>query len=381
MKAFPQRTRGAGAFTLIELIVALSIGGLLIALTSPIALQVAEVWKRTSGRLATSAQAEIIFDRIARDLESAVFRRDGNVWFVATYQASPQKGRGDSGVSDATWDGRVKPSFEHQGDPSSSLHTASESEQFSRSRFGQSGIWLRFFTVQPDTQSELHDLSAPRAVAYQIVRRRATASASASVSSNTPTRYFLYRSAVRPASENLQDVDSTFSAGYDLFSSMSPGYNQGDASRIDNVGNIRTPRRYEQVIGNNVIDFGVRCWVRDEVSGELFERFPLRNPGGTPVRGFAATVRDGIFRAAAVPPVVSAEPSLGATEMSYGFPERVDVFLRILTDEGARIVDAFEQGRAGGFEDQGDENARWWSLAIRHSHVYVASVRIFAHAL
>ena len=383
MKSSVTTRRRAHAFTLLELLVAMTVAGVLLAVVSALALQAASLWQRASAALTTRLQADLIFDRITQDLQSAVMARDGNVWLAATFQSAPQRpSGGDASMVDATWSGRVKPALEVQGEPASSLHIAGEAESFSRSRFGQAGIWLRFFTTQPDTQTDLHNLSAPRAVGYQLVRRRLTASASAASTSETPVRYLLYRSSARPASTDGSRGNSTFDVGYDLFSSGSaPAYSQGDASQIDDVGNLRTPRRYEQVIGNNVIDFGVRCWVRDERSGELAPLFPAFRPEGTQVRGFAATVRDGEGRAASVSPVWGTGPSIGVNEMAYGFPERVDVFVRILTDEGAQVIEAYEKGLIARPEEAGDDDHGWWELAERHSQIFVTSVRLTSHVL
>lgn len=369
------------AFTLVELMVALMVAGALIALISAITIQAGTSWQRSAGRIETRAQADLIFDRITQDLEGAIFRRDGNVWLAASFQSDPQVGKGDAAMSDATWDGRVKPSGEPPDDASSSYYLPSEDQPFSRSRFGQAGVWFRFLAAHPDAQSSLHNLSAPRAVGYQIVRRRVSASAGASTGSDVPVRYLLYRSSARPASDTWDDADSTFAVGYGLFSTGAPpNYNQGDASRIDNVGNLRTPRRYEQVLGNNVIDFGVRCWVRDEASGGIVERFPMKMPERTPVRCFAATVRDGRLRPAVLPPPVGAGPAMQADEMTYGFPARIDVLVRILTEEGARVLEAFENGRVARAAEFDDDGAYWWFLAAKHSHVYVTSIQVLSHA-
>ncbi len=370
------------AFTLLELLVAMTVAGMLLTLASSLAVQATALWQRASGALTARLQADLIFDRIIQDLQGAVLARDGNVWMAATFQSVPQSPTGDSGMVDATWTGRVKPALETQDDPASSLRVVGEDEPFSRSRFGQAGVWLRLFTTQPDTQADLHNLSAPRAVAYQVVRRHLTASATAPATSDTPVRYFLYRSSARPASTDGSRGNSTFDVGYDLFSSgPGPTYSQGDASQIDHVGNIRTPRRYEQIIGNNVIDFGVRCWVRDEQSGKLAPCFPAVREDGTQVRGFAATLRDGVWREAGVPPVWGGGSPIAADEMTHGFPERVDVFVRILTEEGAQVIEAYEKERvARPMETRGDDHG-WWVLAERHSRVFVTSVRLLSHAL
>ena len=70
-----------------------------------------------------------------------------------------------------------------------------------------------------------------------------------------------------------------------------------------------------------------------------------------------------------------------ADEMTYGFPVRIDVLVRILTEEGARVVEAFENGRVARAAEFDDDGAYWWFLAAKHSHVYVTSIQVLSHAL
>lgn len=375
-----RRRHPSVAFTLVELLMALVVSGILVAALTAAARHLLQAWQETAGRLEQGRRAEQILDTLARDLEALCFRRDGGVWFAATLQRSPQPPRGEAGLVDAEWSGRVKPPDGVESDAGSSLALNPADEDAMDTRFGQAGLWIRFFTVQPDSNDSLVNHSAPRAVGYQLVRRRVTASASSSGGAQSPLRYVLYRATARPFGPGWPETNSTFASGYDLFrADATPDYNVADASRIDQVGNLRAPRRYEQILAQNVIDLGVRVWTRDERGG-LRPVFPDRDAGGRDVRGFAATVQDGRWRSpAAVPPGWMEE---GGTRdaLARGIPERIDVWVRLLTEEGARVIEAFERGRTQ-VPAGSNEAETWWSLARRHSSVFCRPVFMHGQAL
>src|SRR5262245_33835403 len=87
---------GARAFTLIELMVGLGVTAVLVALMLQAVTLLTNAWKRSSGILTTEAQAALILDQVALDLQSALFHRDGGVWLAATVQRSPQPPQGDA---------------------------------------------------------------------------------------------------------------------------------------------------------------------------------------------------------------------------------------------------------------------------------------------
>lgn len=68
------------AFTLIEVLVATVIMVILVGLVIQITSQVLQVWNRSSGRLSANAEARIAMDLITQDLETAVFRNNGQQW-------------------------------------------------------------------------------------------------------------------------------------------------------------------------------------------------------------------------------------------------------------------------------------------------------------
>ena len=82
MKTLQLRTRSAAtrAFTLIEIMVATVIMVVLVGLVIQITSEVLKVWSRSSGKLAANAEARIAMDMITQDLETAVFRNNGQQW-------------------------------------------------------------------------------------------------------------------------------------------------------------------------------------------------------------------------------------------------------------------------------------------------------------
>ena len=82
MKTLQLRTRSAAkrAFTLIEIMVATVIMVVLVGLVIQITSEVLKVWTRSSGKLAANAEARIAMDLITQDLETAVFRNNGQQW-------------------------------------------------------------------------------------------------------------------------------------------------------------------------------------------------------------------------------------------------------------------------------------------------------------
>jgi hypothetical protein len=341
------------AASLVEVLLALTITGLLATGVFALIGEALHRFSAVSGRIAVETAADLVFRQIESDLQTMVLRLDGGVWLAATRQVEPQTGRGDAAVSDAEWSVRAKPT---EGSLNFAGSVASEL------RFGQAGQWLRFFSQIPDTGDRLSNLSAPRAISYQIVRRRLVASATTPSGTRAPMTYLLYRGTARPAGPDWNDTDSSFAAGYDLFASH---YARPDAARIDNVGNVRSPRRFEQVLATDVVDFGVRVWSTDSEGRERIV-FPVPGFGG-----FAATRHDGQEgRPLAVPLDDRAEVAAASLPLVYGMPVRVDVVLRILTPAGVRGLRTLEASPAA------DHERRWWLLVERESQVFVRAFRL-----
>ncbi|MDF3059452.1 MAG: hypothetical protein K0R17_3667 [Rariglobus sp.] len=111
---------------------------------------------------------------------------------------------------------------------------------------------------------------------------------------------------------------------------------------------IRSPER-SNVLANNVVDFGVR----------VFEGTTLR---------FPVTGRTTTYMATA-----------GAIEgANTGFPDSVEIFVRILRAEGAQKLALFETiPRPAGY----NPTESWWDIVQANSRFYTRRVDLIAKAL
>lgn len=364
--------KGQG-FTIIELLVAVGVTAILVALMLSITINVLNGWNRSSGRLSNENQARLILDQLSQDIQGAIMRRDLNTWLAATVQRD-QSGTGDSAMSGTlftgAWSGTVKPDSSDD-----SLRIDPVGRQIKDYRFGQAGVWLRFFTTPPDNATNnLVDSSAPRAVSYQMIRVQ--------VGTSDQYTYGLFRSEVRPF--NPAGINSTFGIGYDLFMNQTdvPSYNNRSDTNPDdpdhdgNAGNIRRPTAF-RVLATNVIDFGVKLYGRSGTAE--VELFPVRRDAvGDPTSGipsvpftFAVSSRN-----AADPVSIT-----GIGSIDYGFPTAAEVMVRILTPEGVRLISALESGNLPRPPEASDAAAHWWLIALQHSDVFTRRVEFRAKSL
>lgn len=327
-----------GGFTLVEILVAAAATLLLAGLLLALATNVLALWDRASGTLETEGQAEIILDQVSQDLEAMVMRMNAQAWFAATVQHD-QTGAGEAGMTDEAWPATAKPTG------AASLQLVPDSSMLRDARFGQAGVWLRFFTTQPDANNQASNRSAPRAVAYQLVRRRL----------GSQYVYQLYRSQVRPGGTN-----STFSTGCDLFAA---GYTT-PSGVAQNPGNVRRPNT-QFLLGNNVVDFGLKVFAR-AADGSLLLSFPANNAAA---QSLIATTDP-----------ASAPLGYGGMPVVRMFPAAAEIMVRILTQEGARLIANLEAGltpvpRGVAFSDY------WWQIAEAHSRVFVRHIGIKSQLL
>jgi len=304
-----------GGFTIIELLVAASLTLLIAATIVTLMANAITGWSRAHGTLAVEGQARVALDQIERDLEGALIREDGHVWLAATVQAT--------GSVSPDWVDGTKP-IASSLDPIPANWLAA--------RFGVAGIWLRLFTTVPGDAGIDNSLPAPTAVSYQIVRRAATPS-------RQSHRYLLYRAEMTSA--------ATHAAGFNFGSA-----NYDPAGGDSALGRVLTRPESLQVLANNVIDFGIRFhgYLFNAVTGES----QLRTI-------FPTDPSDLEFRCQS-----SAGPR------PFRRPVAADVFLRILTPEGARKIAALETGGMTG---------DWWEIAMTNSHVFSRRIRMRATGL
>lgn len=330
-------------FTVIELLVAVGVTALMVTLMISIVTNVLSSWNRTSGILSSGNQARLVFDQIAQDLQGAIFKRDGNVWLAASLQ---QKSIYTGMYGEVSpWPANAKPDADTPDDEvDDSLRINPDGLDLNDYRFGQAGVWLRFFTIP--ISENVNDVSAPRAVSYQMVRRRIGGNESKQYS------YQLYRGEA--------DSDTTFQTGYNLFASGTP-YNLQPSSATGQATNVRSPTP-DQVIANNVVDFGVRLFAENTgVDERVVEVFPVDRRGGVGAEVERMTL-------AATSDSTLSDPVNGENT-AYVFPVYAEIMLRILTPEGVRLIEAKEDPETGDNIPQ-----TWWEIVEQHSQIYTRRV-------
>ncbi|EIP99896.1 hypothetical protein OpiT1DRAFT_04429 [Opitutaceae bacterium TAV1] len=348
------------AFTIVELLVAVGVTAVLVTLMLMITINVLNTWNRSSGTLNTGNQARLILDQITNDLESAVLKKDDNVWMAVTLLGSSVT----TNVDDEDWGTSLKPNatttdvtVEGTAPNRSLIINATNvgNRRIESYHFGKQGVWLRFFTIPSDKNdpSDLATASAPRAVAYRIVRRDVGGVGS-------QFSYQLFRAEVHPYSSSTP-ADTTFGTGFDLFGAGS-AYNIKNTETVGHSSNIVTPA-VEQLIANDVVDFGVRFWGLDG-AGNLTEFFPVdRRVSDTATRyRFAATAAVSV-----VDPIQDSVDNAGA--IPIGYPTVAEVMIRVLTPEGAKLLQAFEEGKLQTSDD-------WWTIVEKNSQVYTKRIEI-----
>jgi prepilin-type N-terminal cleavage/methylation domain-containing protein len=348
-------------FTLLELLVAVSVTGLLAAMLLNITTQVLTTQTKAIGDLETNQAAQFILDRIQEDLQCAVYRNDGNVWLAATILENTDNSsvwqQGERGKPNMASLRITADDWEGPDGEVDDITEANNQWPLIDSRFGIGGTWLRFFSQAPELDPKAENSGGVRAIGYQLIRYGLTGS------KTSKARYQLFRSDVT--------ATETFEAGYDL-DPINGGYgsNAPDGERVPK--NIITPIFYDSTgastdfsLASNIIDFGIRAYLideNDEGTGYLRQIFPDVNDsssGSAPGYELLST----------------SSPSAISRGNPHAFPEVVDIMVRILTTEGASAISAYEEGLIP-VPDGFSEEEYWWELAEGNSEVYVRRIRV-----
>ncbi len=352
------KTDGRRSFTLIELLVAAALTVVLAGVVFAAVAAVLRQWNQSTGRLGAAVQARLVLDQVAQDLQGAILRADGNVWLAVAV------------LPDTSLSGRWQPAAVPAQAKPGNLHPrtlALGAARIEDARFGVAGVWLRLFTTKPDTNASAADLPAPVAVGYQLIRQNATSSAA------SEPRYLLFRAEVR-RTRTSGGAPGTFEAGYNLDPAAAPAtpYQAPNATAGDPGNLLRPP--LGSVLADNVIDFGVRLYVRE--GGSLRLIFPARpaGPGAAPAVGETTTAAPPSAETEHLAAALAAAP---ADFYRHAWPEVVEVMIRVLTDEGARLIAAHEAGRLQPPSGVAPGDY-WWTLAEAHSEVFVRRVEIIS---
>jgi prepilin-type N-terminal cleavage/methylation domain-containing protein len=294
------------AFTLIELLVAMAITMLLAGLLLTATTSLLQAWRRTQGDAAVAMAANLVLDQIERDLQSAVFRANGNIWLDGRMLDSGQL---PNHGWDLTAEGVLKPDAE-----SVRLLPEPNDDAPSRitdARFGRSGLWLRFVTADREGNAG----TVPVAVGYQIVRRNVASTVSPAY------RYGLFRT-------RMSSVD-TFNFV------LGPGLTD------DSPTSLISPTLGD-LLASNAVDFGIWLATRD-VNGVEQPVYPAGSLG----QGVKAGAARGV----------------------------VWVMVRILTEEGANLIEALERGHSVPPPDRSTGDW-WWEQAEAHSRVFIRRIEL-----
>jgi len=361
-------------FTTIELLVAIAVTAVLAGLLLNISTNILNTQRQSSNNLETNQIAQFVLDRIQEDLQCALYRNDGNAWMaISILDGTEGKENSGSWIDDPNID-LTKPA-----DPQFSLRITQpdwddESElQFDPyngqgplkdSRFGVAGAWLRFFTQSPELDPDSDNRGAARAIAYQIIRHGITSSDQAI------PRYQLFRSDV--------SAKDTWEAGYDLGPDGGYAENASNNPKTENL--LRVPSSIVNPISDfgesladgtafslatNVIDFGIRAYTverKSDGTGNFVQIFPKISSSKSLQSFDFYSIRN---------------PS-GNDEGP--FPDCIDVMLRILTSEGAKVIANYELGIAPLPNGRSHEEY-WWQLAVDNSEVFIRRIKIYGNGI
>jgi len=311
-------------FTMIELLVAVAITAVLAAIMLGVTMGTLDVWSRTQDRFTTDAQATLLLDFIERDFEASIFRSDGGAWLAVDVINNPAT------LANHGWitAGFTKPASSESARyvPAAIGGTVPSIKD---ARFGLSGTWLRFITTNVESGASL-----PVAVSYQIARR--PVSGSVALSNPATIRYSLFRSAVSSS--------ATFTTGYNVLSGYASSGATPPAQR--SAGTVTNPNTSGDAIATNVVDFGVWLY-RPDASGAMVRIYPVDGSDTTHV----ASALD-------------------------EFPLAADVMLRVLTNEGARLIEEIEtgNGRIQRPASYSTDAEWWWATVEANSRVYIRRI-------
>ena len=356
-------------FTILELLVAVSVTALLAAMLLNITSQVVSTQTEASGDLETNQIAQFILDRVQEDLQCAISRNDGNVWMAAKVLND----EANSGQWKAAKVNNNKKPVEESKRlfkddwPSTSQNPLMEANgqgSLLDSRFGVAGTWLRFFTQSSELDPSIKNNGGARAVSYQIVRFGLTASPT------SRARYQLFRADV--------NTENTFNVGYNLHpvdgdyklsGSNGPREAQTIINPIFQASNGESPTGFS--LASNIIDFGIRAYIIDKNSkgtGFLKQIFPRLDLTNHDYEYFATSHTDTNYQA---------DPN---QKFLNAFPEVVDVMIRILTTEGESAISALEEGLTP-IPSGSSPGEYWWEIAEKYSEVYVRRIKVFSSSI
>lgn len=325
------------AFTLIELLVAMAItlvlAGMMVAVTSG----TLDVWQRAQDQHAQNTAAKQALDAIEADLQTVTWRNDTTTYFAAEILDTAEELQNHGWLLDSI--GPIKPANGGSLLPLPPDDPVAGQPLITAARFGLSGVWLRFVGNHIDPGK-----TVPVVISYQVCRRPVVGDAA--VSNPAPTRYSLYRTAVA--------AGDSFNSGYDVaranFSSSTNTPTSTATSAFRNRNNVINPS-HANLLASNVVDFG--CWLYHRESDGVLTRIYPQQSGD---KSHAATGN--------------------STNNSSRMPSVAEIAIRVLSDRGARLLEAIESGRALRPPEFSDDATWWWSVVEKHSASFYRRIEL-----
>jgi type II secretory pathway pseudopilin PulG len=300
-------------FTILELLVASAVSIILLGLFLTVSTNILDAWSSSRDSLSSNAKARIVLDTLATDLESAILRSDQGVWLACDLlESTATSGRWESSSPQ-------KPT----GGQSLQIDFKDLTLSAEDYRFGVSGSWICFF-ASPADAAQSGNSGDINAVAYQLIRRKPH-----SRSSDADESYNLYRSVV-PADHTLDEVVEDGGYYIDAFDG---------ASYEGQAGEIIAPRNDSSLLARDVVDFGIAFYTLDG-SGRNRASYPSSSG-----QKYFRVPRDGL-------------------------PTSAEIFVRILEEEGAKRLNAFERGLI-----PTEDPDFWWNTVIEFSSVYTRRIQ------
>lgn len=305
------------AFTLLEVLVSAVLTALLTLILVSLTLNTGNFYRRSTGELDRSSRARLVLDLLVQDLQGMIIRPTRDVWLavdVLTDTTNSRRWEHAPGEKPANESLKLDPKPREETD-------LVDPHDY---RFGQAGMWLRFFTTPQDREvfaDGREVIGDVNAVAWQLIRSKIAPHTGSSESD-----YQLFRSVVR--------ADRTFDAGYAI-----DGYRGG--SQLGQPGEIRSPAP-ESVVCSQIVDFGVIIRQRN-ADGQMVEGFPNRHRS--------------------LPPL--ADPHRYRVPKD-GVPETLEVFVRVMSTPAMREL---LQREADGLAPR-----EWWRLVERESRIFSRTV-------
>ena len=310
-------------FTLVEVVVAVAVASVIGYFVVSFTISLTKVWRANQKNVGTEMEANLALDALAADLEAAVMFEPGKgeVMFAVRALSKAERGTQESREWHSVKSGNTQRLVENNFIPEEHI-------------YGWAGSWLRFYTAAPSLN----------AVAYQIVRRPL-------YYDDKEVKYGLFRSIVRQDYTDIVGLDIT-AENY-----ISVNYEDDEFTDDETKPIIIKKPHLQNLLSENVIDFGVRLYVFDEEAApsehnsaglRLVYPAALGELDQTDIEHVAFTFE--------------------RSNLQDVYPDVAEIFVRVLDAEGALLLEKAENGEL--------EGVTFEEVAEKHGHLFRRMVTV-----